>query len=399
MDEPTATPVPTPWALSYRPGDWTVIASPAAVVVLEPAPARAAAMVGEVWRRVMAARSASELASQLTAVGLDAMPTMGVVFRDAAGLHALLRGGVVLLDDGGERLADGLDAGGWRPVDVPGASCTLQLDEPDPELPVLPLTAGAVRAAEVVVDLSFRDAPVPVALYRLEAESEPTVIVEGSVEESEPTVIVEGSVEESDATAMPVDPADQLEVDPSPDLGIHPLDGSGPVIDEVLHPGPVMWTGSDEPPAEVRTAAQEWDDTGDGPATLPDNLAAARRDAVPVDPAQSHLRLVTSFGQVVDVDRPVIIGRAPAAPASDPGATLLTVPSPSHDISRVHVRVAPGRQGLEVTDLHSTNGTILVSSDGSAVRLVPGESVPLEAGSTLDLGDGLTIEAIAFRPV
>ena len=386
MDEPTATPVPTPWALSYRPGDWTVIATPSAVVVLEPAPARAAAMVGEVWRRVLAAESASDLTAQLTAVGLDAMPTLGVVFRDVSGLHALLRGGVALLDDGGERLADGGDAGGWRSVDVPGESCTLHLDEPDAGFPALPLTAGVVRAAEIVVDLSARPVPVPVALYRVEPDVEPTVLVVEPEEETEPT-------------AMPVGAADGPDEVTSADLGVHPLDGSGSAVDEVLHPGPLMWAGSDEPPVEVRTAAHEWDDVDDGPATLPDNLAAAGQDAARVERPQSHLRLVTSFGQVVDVDRPVIIGRAPVAPASDPDATLLTVPSPSHDISRVHVRVAPGPQGLEVTDLHSTNGTVLVVAGGSAVRLVPGQSVPLEAGSTLDLGDGLTIEAIAFRPV
>lgn len=394
MDEPTATPVPTPWTLSYRPGDWTVLAVPAAIVVLEPAPARAAAMVGEVWRRVQGAQSASDLTARLTAIGLDAMPSLGVVFRDAAGLHALLRGRITLLDDRGERLTDGPDAGTWRTVDVPGESCTVRLDEPDPGLPTLPLSAGVVRAAEVVVDTVPRDVPRPVSLYPVEPSTgaEPTLPVVPPDAEPEPTPAPE-------PTPGTPGPDTEPEYTPSAELDVHPLDGSGPVVDEVLHPGPMMWAGSDEPPAEVRTAAHEWDDADDGPATLPDNRAALGQDAAPVERPPARLRLVTSFGQVVDVDRTVIIGRAPVAPAADPDATLLTVPSPSHDISRVHVRVTPGTQGLEVTDLHSTNGTILVAPGGSAVRLAPGQGVPLEAGSTLDLGDGLTIEVITFRPV
>ena len=379
MDEPTAIPAATPWALSYRPGEWTVFAAPAAIVVLEPAPARATGTIAEVWQRVLGARSASELTEQLTAIGLDAMATLAVVFRDSEGLHALLRGGASLVDERGEHVTGGVDAGMWHAVDVPGLRCTLRLDESDPGLPTLPLATGVVRAAEIAVDASPRAVPAAVALYPVD------LALAAAPDAGEPT-----SVDEPDHGSEPEHPSESAVF-----LGIHPLDTPAAVVDEVLHPGPVMWEGSDEPPIEVRTAAREWDDTDDGPATLPDN----REVETPAEQQPIHLRLVTSLGQVVDVDRPVIIGRAPVAPAADADAILLTVPSPSHDISRTHVRVAPGPQGLDVTDLHSTNGTILVSPDGAAVRLAPGERVRLEAGSTIDLGDGLTIDAIAFHPV
>ncbi len=186
MDEPTVTPDATPWAVSYRPGDWTVLAAPAAIVVLEPAPARASAMVGEVWQRVLTAGSVSELTARLAAVGLDSMPTLGVVFRDAAGLHALLRGAVSLLGARDEHLADGADAGGWRSVDVPGDRCTLRLQHPDPGLPELPVATGVVRAAEIVVDASPGDAPTPVQLYPVEPQAMDTPAPEEPAPE-EPT--------------------------------------------------------------------------------------------------------------------------------------------------------------------------------------------------------------------
>ncbi len=38
----------------------------------------------------------------------------------------------------------------------------------------------------------------------------------------------------------------------------------------------------------------------------------------------------------------------------------MRVPSPGQDISRTHVKVAPGQWGIEVTDMHSTNGTVVL---------------------------------------
>ncbi len=102
-----------------------------------------------------------------------------------------------------------------------------------------------------------------------------------------------------------------------------------------------------------------------------------------------------SSGQPVDVDRPVLIGRSPSADrvARDQLPRLLTVPSPSHDISRTHVRVTPEGWDITVTDEYSTNGTVLVRPGGEPERerLNPGEAVKVQLGQMLDLGDGVTI--------
>ena len=96
----------------------------------------------------------------------------------------------------------------------------------------------------------------------------------------------------------------------------------------------------------------------------------------------------------MEVDRTVLIGRSPTANrinASDI-PKLMTVPSPSHDISRTHLQVALEGGQLKVTDLNSTNGTALIRSQSSSRELLPaGEAVVVEAGCVLALGDGIEI--------
>ena len=49
------------------------------------------------------------------------------------------------------------------------------------------------------------------------------------------------------------------------------------------------------------------------------------------------------------------------------------------------------RLGLEVTDLDSTNGTIVANPGQQPVRLVSGQSYPVYPGGVVDLGDGQVI--------
>ena len=77
-------------------------------------------------------------------------------------------------------------------------------------------------------------------------------------------------------------------------------------------------------------------------------------------------KLMVSNGETVDVDRVVLIGRAPEARrfTSTEQPRLVTVPSPMHEISSTHVEVRPGsgadHGSAVVTDMGSTNGTVLV---------------------------------------
>jgi pSer/pThr/pTyr-binding forkhead associated (FHA) protein len=128
-----------------------------------------------------------------------------------------------------------------------------------------------------------------------------------------------------------------------------------------------------------------------------DEQAVSRPSGYTPPPSGSVARLVLSDGQVVDVDRVVIVGRAPRARRpGDEHALLVTVPSPQQEISSTHVEFRPGTgadQGSPVvTDLGSTNGTVVVQPGLRPEDLHPGVAVQLNPGAVVDLGEGLTIQ-------
>ena len=94
----------------------------------------------------------------------------------------------------------------------------------------------------------------------------------------------------------------------------------------------------------------------------------------------------------------VIVGRAPdhGRLGSDDRTRLVTVPSPHHEISSTHLEIRPGTgadQGTAVvTDLGSTNGTVVVQPGLPADDLQPGIAVQLLPGAIIDLGEGVTIQ-------
>ncbi len=132
----------------------------------------------------------------------------------------------------------------------------------------------------------------------------------------------------------------------------------------------------------------------------PQNATVCRICGTPIVPQAPQLvprptlaLLRSSDGTTEEVDRVVLVGRAPAANASTARSPrLMTVPSPGHDISRTHVEVAPEGWQVVVTDLRSTNGTTVVQPGTSErTQLPPGEAVPVPLGSVLELGDGVSV--------
>lgn len=108
-------------------------------------------------------------------------------------------------------------------------------------------------------------------------------------------------------------------------------------------------------------------------------------------------RLLVSSGETIDVDRVVLVGRAPEARRFTATETplLVTVPSPLQEISSTHLEVRPGsgadHGSAVVTDLGSTNGTQLVQPGLDPENLTPGIAVQLIPGAIINLGDGVTI--------
>ena len=87
----------------------------------------------------------------------------------------------------------------------------------------------------------------------------------------------------------------------------------------------------------------------------------------------------------------VVIGRTPLRPSSvaDPGDRRLDISDPQKSMSKRHARFTVNRLGeARIRDLHSTNGTYVVRSDGELMRLPLDEEYTVhEAPLRLQFGD------------
>ena len=206
-----------------------------------------------------------------------------------------------------------------------------------------------------------------------------------------------GGDQTGDQTGDQPDPAP---ADPAPAGWVTPWDQS-PVV-------PSAVDGDTQPPAPSAGFAPGFPPPSGGsvadppPPPLPvgswdQGDAAAVAPPVPSG-AGPVAKLLVSDGQTVLVDKVVLVGRAPEARrfTSTEQPVLVTVPSRLHEISSTHVEVRPGTgadQGTAVvTDMGSTNGTVLVQPGIGPEDLKPGIAVPLVPGAIINLGDGITIQ-------
>ncbi|MDR1426976.1 MAG: FHA domain-containing protein, partial [Bifidobacteriaceae bacterium] len=115
-------------------------------------------------------------------------------------------------------------------------------------------------------------------------------------------------------------------------------------------------------------------------------------DAVSVSRPALGYALVTP-GERYELTRPLILGRRPRSARFGPQNTpiLVTVPSPSQDISRSHLGIELEDWSVLVVDLGATNSTILRRAGVADRRLNSKEQVLAKNGDVYDLGDGVTV--------
>ena len=107
-------------------------------------------------------------------------------------------------------------------------------------------------------------------------------------------------------------------------------------------------------------------------------------------PALGQLRLST--GDVVTLDRGVLIGRAPRAADTGAGSPhLVRISSPDNEISRNHVEIVLDGWHVLVRDLGSTNGTTVALPGSSPIRVRPGDQQTIEPGTTITLADQVSM--------
>jgi hypothetical protein len=413
------------WRATYTPGDWVVLSGPTSLVLLEPPTHEWAPLINTLWDEVVASSSIVDLAARLASFKIDELPSFGAFFWTADGMRSLVRGNVSVIDLAtGKVVADGEGIQTWSEVGLAGVS-HIRIDTPyegDVTLLELPLVVGAVRASSVVLDASERaqvsspqmEAAVTPTDQTAELSLEDIAALQNADTQLMPSPFDEPESEAEAGNAAPQQPAvpaapQQPEVPAAPqqpEVPAAPQQPEVPAAPPVSHSaedaesaGPTSGATSELSPEAAQDSAILAVMCEDGHANPPSftscrvcgsPLASQARQFVP-GPVVAVLR--ASDGSTAEVDRPVLIGRAPSG--NRPGSRaprLMTVPSPNHDISRTHLEVAPDDWQIVVTDLNSTNGTILVRP-GAADRqqLAPGEPVHVQLGSVMELGDGVSV--------
>ena len=424
------------WRATYTPGDWVVLSGPTSLVVLEPPTHEWAPLINTLWDEVVASSSIVDLAARLASFKIDALPSFGAFFWTADGMRSLVRGHISVVDLAtGKVVADGEGIQTWSEVGLAGVS-HIRVQTPyqgDATLLELPLVVGAVRASSVVLDASERaqvsspqDEPVAAGTPgpALATEPLPEVVPTPSPEPVQQPAS-ESAASGGAAEAVPSDQTAELSAEE-----IAALQNA----DTELMPSPFE-DGDSEAQSELAVQQEPAAVTSDltseigqeaeavGPTSRPSPDESTQDSAILAllcqqghanPPSSTRCRICgsplasqapqfvsgpilavlrASDGSTAEVDRPVLIGRAPSGDRSGiRPPRLMIVRSPNHDISRTHVEVAPDDWQIVVTDLNSTNGTVLVRPGAvDRQQLAPGEPVPVQLGSVMELGDGVSV--------
>jgi hypothetical protein len=116
------------------------------------------------------------------------------------------------------------------------------------------------------------------------------------------------------------------------------------------------------------------------PVTEPVETPAAR-------PPHGAWRLRGPGDLEVLLVRPVLLGRDPAPDPARPDAAPIPVRDPARSVSKTHALVEVVDNRVMITDLHSTNGTRLLTTDGEMREFEAGRPAETPSGATVLLGE------------
>lgn len=177
---------------------------------------------------------------------------------------------------------------------------------------------------------------------------------------------------------------------PAPAAGSAPVIDAAPGVDESRRtPLPDRGTfvpaepvGGPEAAVAVPTSAPA---EAPAPAVAPAPVSPSQPEPAPAPASRIGLRFDT--GETVVLSAALLVGRDPD-PASTPGAEPTRLTDESRSLSKTHALLVPTRDGLELIDRGSTNGSAVIHT-GAETPAVPGVALPAAVGDTVRLGDRL----------
>ncbi|MFF2487372.1 FHA domain-containing protein [Microbacterium sp. NPDC058062] len=311
----------------------------------------------------------------------------------------------------GDAPAEAAPAPRRREVAAPAAS-----EPADAGSAPAPAEAPAIPAAPVAPAPSAEEAPVRSAWTSHAAVAEtpsanPGELIDStsvpSVVDAETLLPLDSALTPPAATEVPLPPAGPAPAGDDEYASATAFDDvwgatvirsadDGPVrLGEDVEPAPAAPPAGDHDGATISLAqARALREAAGGPGSAASGFpidSAPAPLAPPRPPAPGRIRVST--GQVLPLDRTVVIGRRPRSTrvSGTDLPHLVAVDSPQQDISRSHVELRVEGESIVATDLRTTNGTTLLRQGADPVRLHPGESTVVIPGDVLDLGDGITV--------
>jgi hypothetical protein len=376
-------------------------------------------IVARCWPLVRDGAPVAALVEELTRNGLGAMADFALARAvDGDRSIVLVRGSGSVTASGAEAPPlTGRAASTWIEAELPGLILHLAVGDPSGG-PLLPLQSGVVFAdtVEAQLQLTTQPTPDPAAPEPVVAEpvaSEPAapepVVAEPAA--PEPIAAEPVAAAEPEAIAEPVpepvsegapEPIAESSVDPAGHTMMFSAEQLTPPATDSAQPWSVEpdADGSFPPPPPIEAVAAapgtvravrcpyEHLSPADAPNCRVCGTPIAAQDPVSVGrPALGLLRFST--GDVVPLDRGVLLGRSPSADDEhDPNRPhLVALPSPNKDISRTHAEVRLGDWTVSVVDLGSTNGTTVTVPGQTPVRLNPNEPFELAPNAEVNLAD------------
>lgn len=436
----------------FAAGDWYAVVGDAATLVLPPTQR---ARVAGLWELADGGAGADELLDALLGGGLSTLDHFVLLAHDEASTRLIVRGGptATVTTAAGEQQVAAEPGTAWAERVLAGVTGVRVILAGDAAAD-LPLTAGLARVSALEVgavaaagrpqapvaavaapepgpepepapEPEPTPAPTPTPTPEPEpqqaaapaapAQPEPGPVSPHAVEATPPGYVPWGVPEPAPAPAEAEAEVAEAAAPAQPEVATPPAEPSAadlfssappPYADD---PGPptglTFGEPEDDPTPTGETPvveADDWDRDGQTHAGAP--VPDFSRPPIPgqemAPDVVSHpvAALVFSTGEVIEVDRAVLIGRAPEARrfASHDQPHVVTVPSPHQEISSTHLEIRPGAgadHGSAIaTDLGSTNGTVLAQPGLDSEELKPGIAVSLIPGAVLDLGDGVTIQ-------
>jgi hypothetical protein len=350
----------------FAPGDWYAVVGDRVTVLL---PGSQRGRVAGLWELADSGADADALLDALLAAGLSSIDHVALVAHGDDSTRLIVRGApsASVTSADGEELVSAAAGAAWAERLVTGVTSirvTLTGDGTAEHL----LTPGIARVS--VVEFGTPSAA-------------PAVPTPPAAPTSAP----------AEVPVMAAEPAPERESEPEPEpepVPAAPMSFGRPEDDPT-------------PTGETPVADEPWSDNdGQTQAGVPvpdfDRPPIPGQELAPDVVSQPVASLVFSTGDVVAVDRTVLVGRAPEARrfASHDQPHVVTVASPHQEISSTHLEIRPGagadHGSAIVTDLGSTNGTVLAQPGLEPEDLKAGIAVSLIPGAVLDLGDGVTIQ-------